>query len=785
MPYLAVTEGTATWLLGKAPALDALHNALFDDPTGVAVLNNDEFVEGPVRFSASPDGELLAFWNIDYSSGTGDDGWGFVDLGEEKGLAAQQTISREVLERSFHVISQRLRGLLIDGAFIHRTLDHGAHTCLSGRGNSARHFSIAYIERDVARGSALVHCVFVEGPSIDIPNLAADIVRRSPELDQLLQLAQQLSDPRRRRQASADAHFQRLRRSLSAYLRPPDAEDEFAKVSIKTADQNIRRQEALRTAGYNYSEWLLPSSPLTAVQRRIVTSDAISQHPIRITGCAGSGKTLLMQLLSLRCASDANQQRKKILYLTHNLKMAESVISRLDVLVGGSPELARAASTIKVTTLSRYGSEDLGLDSVQMIDPDAREAKEFQLEVLETALVETIDALPRIMQGPPEKSDLFREVKANPILLPLLTRLVMSEISIAIKGHGLVNDERRYVDSERALSRLHGILSQDERRAVFAAFRQYHNMMFEGYGVLDTDDVALSLLGKLRTPIWDLKRKEMGFDIVFVDEAHLFNENERRVFPLLTRSNIPFVPIVLALDQAQDLYAQTSAGLATLGVEGAASENLRAIHRSSKAIIRLAFFVIQRSTDLFGSDFPDFTGCVDQMPEEGESGKKPQVVSAASDQADYGKFILKRIRALRKVNLRRIAVICMAEQYWPSILEELRTTDLPLHVLESRGERLGSTHPIVVLSRPDHIGGQEFDAVVITGAEQGLVPPRVLDNDALASAVEQQVLRELYLSITRARECVVVALSHGASLTPVLNEALKAGLLEGAAENDP
>jgi superfamily I DNA/RNA helicase len=90
---------------------------------------------------------------------------------------------------------------------------------------------------------------------------------------------------------------------------------------------------------------------------------------------------------------------------------------------------------------------------------------------------------------------------------------------------------------------------------------------------------------------------------------------------------------------------------------------------------------------------------------------------------------------------------------------------------------LNPAEPVVVLSRPDHIGGQELDAVVLVGEEEGLVPPRVLNNEALASAVGQQALRELYLSITRARHEVVIALPNGSLLTPVLAEALSAGLL--------
>ena len=74
------------------------------------------------------------------------------------------------------------------------------------------------------------------------------------------------------------------------------------------------------------------------------------------------------------------------------------------------------------------------------------------------------------------------------------------------------------------------------------------------------------------------------------------------------------------------------------------------------------------------------------------------------------------------------------------------------------------------------MGGQEFDAVVAVGLEQGLVPPRIQNNDAFAATLEQQALREMYLSFTRARYQLKVVVKRGARPTRVLQEAVKAGV---------
>ncbi len=781
MTYLAITEATASWLLGKPGLLDGLHEVLVSDKEAVPKLAHREFAEGAVRIAASRDASVIAFWNVEYASGTGDDRWGFLALDSPTGLRTQPGVSRGVLERCLRVISQRLQGLLVEGAWLDRPWPNGVHTCDAGVGSVAGQLSIGYVERDVPDASTVHRTLLLVGPHSDPATLSDEAAHRAESLSRLLPTARKLYDPARTKEALHPNELVRLRQALRAYGRFPKVAGEFGQVNVPTGEVPIDSQHTYRTIGWTYSQWLDGSSPLSSVQRSVLESDAIKKHPIRILGPGGSGKTLLMQLLALRQLDDAAQDQRplRVLYLVHNTKMAQTVRYRFDALEGPAPSFLAKDRVLQVTTLSEYGRRELGLDETFLIDPDAHEAKKFQLEVLENTIQDAFAA----DRAAVRESRLLQQVSMNSTLHRVFANLVMSEISRAIKGHGLGSDERRYVQSERPLSRFHAVLTPAERHVVFSAYRRYQGTIFDEFGVLDSDDVALSLLGKLRTPIWELKRRELGFDHVFVDETQLFNENERRVLPLLTRRTSPYVPVVLALDEAQDLYGQASAGLAALGIENVANENLSSIHRSSKSIIRLAFFVIQRSTDLFGPDFPSFTHLAEEMPDDTNPlAVPPRAVLPPDAHPSVGRNVLKRIRALRKTKLFRLAVVCIAEQYWDQILEALRDSDLPLHVMEARGERLEPNEPTVVLSRPPHIGGQEFDAVVIAGAEEGLAPPRVMGNEALSSAVEQQALREMYLAITRARYQVIFALASGASLTKVLVDAQKAGLLHAALE---
>ncbi|MCA8294034.1 hypothetical protein LGN19_09535 [Burkholderia sp. AU30198] len=777
MKYFAITQPTADWLLSKPTVVDELVRFSLN-PSSSDNLIGKEFSQGPARLAGTTNGEVLAFWNIDYLSGTGAEAWGFIRLDSAAGLANRPEISREVFERCLYVLNQRLRGYRIDGAFIHRSYANGTHTCLAGRGSTARQYSVGFIERNIDAVSTGNRAFVCAGPMHDFNKLSETAEQEFSHINSLYRDVSDILMSPRRIPAADQNDLKGLSDALSTFTWLDGGHwDEYANVEVSASDRAFASVDLIKSIGLSFDQWLDSTSPLSNNQRRILNSQAIDLHPLRIVGPGGSGKTLLMQLLALRCLDIAKKRNTpvRVLYIAHNAAMATKVIEKFDVLENGS-EMRGTNRIIDVMTLTEYGIQQLGLEFSSIIDPDAEAAKEFQFNELTSSIGQAFIDMEVVVRN----STLLSEIKREPDLMRPFVKLAMAEISSAIKGHGLENDKRRYVESEQQLSRLHGLLSESERLFMFYVFERYRATIFEGLQVLDTDDIALSLLGRLRTPIWELKRKDLGYDYVFVDETQLFNENERRVFPFLTNGKSQHVPIVLALDEAQDIYGQSSAGFASLGITGMASENLSSIHRSTRDIVRLAFFVIQRSTDLFGADFPDFTGIADKMEDENHPLVARPKVEIGGAESKLGKFVLRRIRDLRKANIRQIGVICHADQYWDDVLSALRGTDLPLQVLEERGVRLPPTQPLVVLTRPAYVGGQEFDAVVAVGLEQGVVPPRVSNNDALATAIEQQTLRELYLTITRARFRLVIPLSTGASPSSVLQDAIQAGLLDMA-----
>jgi hypothetical protein len=727
---------------------------------------------GPVRVSAGRSGRFIALWNVDYLGGTGAESWGAIKLTGKYGLLEKEEIQTEVFNRALQITDRRLQSMLLDSSWKRRSEFAGVSTCIAGRGAAYDEHRVAYVETDLA---SIVRGVLVIGPAWEDAAFRAAAAQELPVLRSLLGDANALLAEITERPTLE--HFSlRVSEALAdAPLTTETLGDE--PVSFPPLDAPAGN-DIYKTMGWTYDDWCNTANGLTPTQLQVLNSSIIERQPIRIVGAAGSGKTLLMMLLAIRQLRRAaeSDQGCRIVYIAHNSAMRDKVRARF-VELGAEAYLARSAIRgLDVLTLFDYAKEQLGVTDLQLIDADADASKRYQRGVVERATGTVFSS----HRDQVDESALLSQLSNEPELHSLFVGLVADEISIAIKGQGMLpsTDSRQYVEAERRLSRLHGLMSPSERALVWSIFLRYNEEISEQDGLLDADDLALSLLGRFRTPLWELRRRSEGYDYVFVDEAQLFNENEKRLFPMMTLRK-PYVPIALALDQAQQTRSLTSAGLGTLGVDDLSNQTLHAVHRSSASILKLAFFTIQHTTDLFGSEFPDFTR--DTSSVTGMSADTPKPAVVRSEERSAAELAAQIVREMRSRNIRQVCVACFADRYWNSLRDELTRLKEGLRVLEGRGEVLpGPTHPIIVMAKPDAIGGQEFDAVVCVGLEQGVVPPRVMGNEPLAAAVEQQSLREMYLVFTRARTELTIAIGHAGTPTGIVQSAINQGLISDA-----
>ena len=181
---------------------------------------------------------------------------------------------------------------------------------------------------------------------------------------------------------------------------------------------------------------------------------------------------------------------------------------------------------------------------------------------------------------------------------------------------------------------------------------------------------------------------------------------------------------------------------------------------------------------MFGAEFPDFTRNARSLIDEGHPLAKPPSLRIGGTASGLGNYIAKRAAALRRENLRSVCVVVHAEKYWDNACSAIeKVTGNPPYVLKRRGDVFGVDKPGIVLAKPEFVGGQEFDAVIAVGLEDGLVPPKVKP-DSFAESLKQRALREMYLVFTRARFRLEIVVSVNSSVTSLLEKAIQGGLLK-------
>lgn len=770
MKILAIAGSAAQWLHQDKMRLRALARAV-DSLADDAPLRGGILSVGSMRIARTKSStDSICIWNADYLASAGEYSWGLVRLDGKFGLLREESIISEVLERSLDVIAHRVDGLIVPPAYEWRTND-GVNSLISGRGAAAWDHRIVYLEGDVLVDGGRAHIILIEGPAYESTSMRraikADYQRIDAVASDILGIVNR-AKPRPSLDLSAYPELVvDLPREKLAESEPPPA-----------TLTSISSESVLASA--TYDDWIAPSSQLSDGQRRILQSDSSREKPIRIIGAAGSGKTLLMQLMAIKRVKDLESTHRscKILYLCHNGAMKSKVENSLVDLGAMELLLSESEFRIEVRTLLEYAIDILGgRAEIPVYDLDAQETKKFQNDCVDLALKRAYDVWNSDDSVP---ESVITRGSGNLEVHKVVSNVLVDEISSVIKAQGLGDDGNRYCNIDRPLSRLHGALNASERAQVHDVYRLYQDILIDEYEVLDVDDIALSVLGRLLTPLWERRRKSVGYDFIFVDEAQLFNENEKRLFPLLTKGSASYVPVVLALDDAQKTKGSVSAGLSALGFGEVENQTLEKVFRCSKPILDLAFFVLQGSTDLFGPDFPDFRAATQSRSASGTS--RPRWRAAAPGQ-NISVAVREVVEERRRQNCRSICVVCHSEQHWPELERQLRDSYKSIIVLERRGRPLPQGRGVLVLARPDQMGGQEFDAVVCTGLEKGVVPARVDGSAAVTAALEQQALREIYVSVTRARSEVDFVGSSRSAPNATLQAAIESGLVEHATTN--
>lgn len=575
--------------------------------------------------------------------------------------------------------------------------------------------------------------------------------------------------------------------AAAAYLAELRARQSPTLTSLAITSLSPEQRVHLRESGLeNWKRWLTDS--------QLGFVDALLNAPHRIEGPAGTGKTLCLVLKALKLLLDCESTHSthRALFVTHS-QATKTSIENLIATNGGERYLEAAngalggAQSISVTTLHELCAQLLHkeISASELVDRDAYESKMTQklyaIEAVERAIAKELPShrvfLSQGFSAFLDSTDRWA-----------VAEMLQHEISVQIKGRS-EQDLTKYKKLPELRFGL-PVKNEGDRAFVFLMYEEYQREL-EAAAQFDTDDVVLSAISQLGTPIWRRRRAREGFDSIFVDETHLFNLNELSVFHKLTRSEMA-QPIAYSVDRSQALGDKgwTNEAFEDVfdpnhsGVRNSAAD-VKSIFRCSPEIIDLAFSVTSSGATLFTNFHNPLESAVSAFSaEEERKTRKPTYLSYASDDLMLPDAFARVDIMAREMDCTRadIAVIAFGDDVFREIQRTSDSERKSVEIIKSRGDldavnraKKGKKY---VLSAPEFVGGLEFAGVVLVGVDGGRVPPLSSGAGESQAFLNYAAHQRLYVAITRAKYRVEILGVRSRGISPTLNSACFADLID-------
>jgi hypothetical protein len=531
-------------------------------------------------------------------------------------------------------------------------------------------------------------------------------------------------------------------------------------------------QSAIR--GWSYDQWLQSVSP---DQRLFI--DASAERSIRLKGPAGSGKTLALMLKAVREVMRSRQEGNalRILIVTHSWSLATEISDSLDSMaVGTLPEIDVFPLLEIARNISPYYVNDTS--GFSLIGNDSFSGKRAQLDEILDVLDEFISGDWVTYRGSVSPSLRLRLDSHEPDDRYALAWDLLVEFGSVIGAAAIfpgAGAESRYLQLPRA-SWMLPLEGREDMRVVFALYTNYVKGL-EERSLLTSDQVLADLLSHLETHAWNRARKTEGYDLIFVDEFHLFSPLERQVLHYLSRDVSVYPRSFMGVDPRQS-PSEAFIGLASddtrssvaahdEGLGDIANYELKIVHRFTPEILGLIKHVHHEFPTLdLGHEWDvDFSA----IESAKDSGPSPKLVSASSRSGEEDD-VAKAVHDLYPSG--RLALAIVDSRQWPrfSQLAARLGGSNKFHVSTLSGrsdvEGLGYRRRGLVVAPAEYLAGLQFDSVLVAGIPE-LQGPNLLVNE------RTRLLSLLYLALSRAeREVRVFANEDDDGIPDVLARAV-------------
>lgn len=555
-------------------------------------------------------------------------------------------------------------------------------------------------------------------------------------------------------QNNVDIDMESYHQAFNCYLDALIADSSASTQSV--GDFGILLSEPLRAQfarSGSLSEWY--DRKLNKEQLQFV--DKKSDHPIRLRGAAGTGKTQAMAVKCLRELYE-DKENKTFAFLTHSSALAHEIIREIFYGLDSSEKWSslKVGSDNKklwVGTLYELAQEKLnylrkGLNPLAI---DGHEGRELQKITIN-------DALTKVLKEPSISLDLLKncgdlEEKINDHeKKALFIEEVMNEFACILDAENIrkgTPEAEKYINSAREQWQM-SLPTISHRKLVLEIYDAYCDILHE-QKYMSLDQMIADFGRYLSTHEWSHLRNRDGFDVIFVDEYHYFTRPEAMLLHNLFKRRANHSdrwPLIMAYDLKQSTRdVALGGGIARFknpGVGESTPVELTQVYRSTPQISKFL-------QDIDAS-FPamDLEGeyNIYQFESKQQEGVSP-ILKIYETNDDLVKDIYsqasKMARELSKSG-DRVAILCLNEEMFDIYVKAGKLAKEHISIVsreDFRQLRYARNKPI--FSMPEYVAGLQFNSVFIIHADAV-----DFSMDSLSTGSQRRYISRLYLGASRA-----------------------------------
>jgi len=562
-----------------------------------------------------------------------------------------------------------------------------------------------------------------------------------------------------------------------------DAEQSFKRADgspSSNIDVELEPLPPSATQGWSYDAWL---DALTDEQRSFV--DAPTDKSIRLRGPGGSGKTLALTMKALREARAAHSAgtEVRILLVTHSWSLATEISTSIDQM---SETSSSQVDVFPLLEIAKSLSPNFAstANELQLIGEDSLSGKLAQLDEISEILREFRTGDWVTFRAKASETMAARIDSEDPDEFFALAWDLLIEFGSVIGAAAIfpgAGAGARY----HQLARSHWMLpleSRADRQIIFHLYEMYMARL-DQRSLWTTDQVHADLLSHLETHSWNRARRTEGYDLIFVDEFHLFNPLERQVLHYLSRDVANYPRIFMAVDPRQSPSEAFIGSASDATHQGApvadvssfgdvASIELTEVHRYSPEILNLIKHLHHAFPTLdLGNDWDVDLSRVESTQESGEipsirvaesrTGEEDDVVRAAMSAYSQGRVAIAVVDERQWGRYSQVAArVASSGKYHVSVISGRRDID-----------GLGYRRRGLVVGPAEYMAGLQFETVLVVALPNVQVVTQIGNE-------RTRLLSLLYLAVSRAQARVQLFVNEDdGGPSDVLAQAVTGGLL--------